>query len=94
MTNFEKSTAAPEALGEFPASLTVAGGPWEEAFRRTFCDGCQSESCDAENCPHNAERNNPLWWLVQAVEGEPVKRRYVWRDERLKLEPGMRWGMR
>ena len=63
MSNFEKITVTPEVLGEFLASLTVANGPWDEAFHRTFCDGCQSENCDAENCPHNAERNNPTWWL-------------------------------
>ena len=63
MTNFEKITASPEALGEFLASLSVAGGPWEEEFHRMFCDGCPAENCDDENCPHNAERNNPTWWL-------------------------------
>ena len=63
MSNFENITVSPEALGEFLASLPVAGGPWEEAFHRMFCDGCPAENCDGENCPHNAERNNPTWWL-------------------------------
>ena len=30
---------------------------------------------------------NPLWWLNQ-VAGEPVERRYVWRNGMLNLEPG------
>ena len=68
MTNFEKITETPEALGAFLASITVADGPWEEAFHRMFCDGCQAENCDAENCPHNAERDNPMWWLMQSAE--------------------------
>lgn len=89
MTNFEKITATPEALGEFLASLSVANGPWDEEFHRAFCDGCQSENCDAENCPHNAERNNPLWWLNRAAEAEPVERCYAWRNGRLNLEPGI-----
>ncbi len=59
MSNFERITAPPEALGEFLASLNVAGGPWEEAFHRMFCDGCPAETWDAENCPYNAERDNP-----------------------------------
>lgn len=63
MTNFEKITASPEALGEFLASLPVATGPWDEEFHRAFCDGCQSENCDGKRCPHQDKRNNPLWWL-------------------------------
>ena len=63
MSNFENITVSPEALGEFLASLPFAGGPWEEVFHRMFCDGCPAENCDGENCPHNAERNNPTWWL-------------------------------
>ena len=29
MTNFEKITASPEALGQFLAELPVATGPWD-----------------------------------------------------------------
>lgn len=61
MTNFEKITASPEALGEFLASLPVSAGPWDDEFHRTFCDGC-TETCDV--CQHKAERNSPLWWLT------------------------------
>ena len=43
MTNFEKIAASPETLGTFLASLPIASGPWDEAFHRTFCDGCQAE---------------------------------------------------
>lgn len=89
MTNFEKFTETPEALGALLASLTVADGPWDAEFHKVFCDGCPAENCDAENCPHNAERNNPLWWLMQTAEGEPVARRPVWRGGRLGLEPGV-----
>ena len=69
MTNFEKSTASPETLGDFLGSLPIAEGPWDERFHREFCDKCPSENCDAENCPHNEERNDPLWWLKLEVEG-------------------------
>ena len=80
MSNFEKITASLEALGEFLASLTIADGPWEEAFHRAFCDECQAENCDAENCPHNAERDNPLWWLNQTAEGQGRVVMWVKRD--------------
>ena len=63
MTNFEKITASPEALGEFLAVLPIATGPWDECFHRTFCDSCTVENCNAENCPHQDKRNNPTWWL-------------------------------
>ena len=89
MTNFEKITASPEALGELLASLTVIDSPWEDAFHKAFCVNCERENCDAENCPHNAERDNPLWWLNQTAEGGPVERRPVWRNGMLNLEPGV-----
>ncbi len=69
MTNFEKVTASPEALGAFLASLDVPTGPWDESFHRDFCDSCDAENCDAENCPHQYERNNPTRWLK--LETEP-----------------------
>ncbi|MEY8388924.1 hypothetical protein AALC17_16875, partial [Oscillospiraceae bacterium 38-13] len=48
-------------------------------------------SCDTENCPHQNERSNPLWWLVQTAKGEQDTRRtsWAWRDGKLELEPGM-----
>lgn len=70
MTNFEKITASPETLGTFLASLPIASGPWDEAFHRMFCDGCQVEDCDGQGCPHKVERGNPLWWLMQEAEGQ------------------------
>lgn len=70
MTNFEKVSRSPEALAEFLGALPVLSGPWDEDFHRVFCDGCASQNCDAENCPHSAERNNPLWWLLRAAEVE------------------------
>lgn len=63
MNNFERITASLEALADFLAALPVLSGPWDDDFNRTFCDSCPSENCDAENCPHQAERNNPAWWL-------------------------------
>ena len=89
MTNFEKITETPEALGELLASLTVIDSPWEDAFHKVFCADCGLENCDVVECPHDAERNNPLWWLTQEAEGEPVGRGYVWRNGRLNIEPGM-----
>lgn len=69
MSNFEKITASPETLGAFLASLSAAAAPWDEDFHRTFCDSCEAENCDAEKCPHQAERDNPAWWLTKG--GEP-----------------------
>ena len=80
MNNFEKITASPEALGTFLASLPIASGPWDEAFHRMFCDGCQVEDCDGKRCPHKAERNNPLWWLMQEAEGQSRIVMWVKRD--------------
>lgn len=74
MTQFEKITASPEALGAFLASLPVLQGPWDDDFQRTFCANCEAENCDAEGCPHQAERNNPTWWLKLAYTGSgPVR---------------------
>ena len=80
MTNFEKITASPEALGELLASLTVIDSPWEDAFHKAFCVNCERENCDAENCPHNAERDNPLWRLNQTAEGQGRVVMWVKRD--------------
>ena len=71
MSNFEKITATPEALGEFLASLPVATGPWDKEFHRMFCDSCERENCDEGRCPHQDKRYNPLWWLMLgSKEGE------------------------
>lgn len=69
MTNFEKVTASPEALGQFLAALPVATGPWDGAFRKEFCDSCERKNCDEKRCPHQDKRNNPTWWLTMG--GEP-----------------------
>ena len=63
MKNFEQIAETPEALGAFLSALPVADGPWDAEFRRVFCAACSAENCDGDNCPHSAERNNPLWWL-------------------------------
>jgi len=70
MSNFEKVAASPETLGAFLSSLHVATGPWDESFHRDFCDSCERENCDVEHCPHQAERNNPTWWLKLGAEKE------------------------
>ena len=80
MTNFEKIAASPEALGEFLASLPVATGPWDKEFHRAFCDSCERENCDEGKCPHNAERDNPLWWLNRTAEGQDRVVMWVKRD--------------
>ena len=58
MTNFEKITETPEALGELLASLTVIDSPWEDAFQKAFCAGCGLENCDVVECPHNLPGRN------------------------------------
>jgi len=68
MTNFEQLTASLEAFAAFLAVIPVANSPWDEAFHRAFCSQCGLENCDL--CPHEAERNNPAWWLAQDAEGD------------------------
>lgn len=71
MTEYERITASPAVLGAFLGTLQCLEGPWDTAFHRAFCDKCKAENCDA--CPHEAERNNPTWWLGLEVQtdGEP-----------------------
>lgn len=80
MKNFEKIAATPEAMGAFLAALPIASGPWDVEFHRTFCNACAAENCDGENCPHNAQRNNPLWWLNRDAPAGP--------EPVVKLGPG------
>lgn len=68
MKNFERIAETPEALGAFLTALPIASGPWDVEFHRTFCNACTAANCDGDNCPHNAQRNNPLWWLIQEAE--------------------------
>ncbi len=67
MSNFEKITASPEALAAFLSALPVTSGPWDDDFHREYCDHCGLEDCD--HCSHEAERNNPAWWLAQEAKG-------------------------
>lgn len=78
MTNFEKITETPEALGEFLASLPVATGPWDAEFHKAFCDSCERVDCAQETCTHRG--NRPLWWLNQAAEGQGRIVMWVKRD--------------
>lgn len=61
MTEYERITASPAVLGAFLGSLPCLEGPWDTAFHQEFCSKCGAENCD--NCPHEAQRNNPTWWL-------------------------------
>ena len=95
MTNFEKFAETPEALGELLASLTVIDSPWEDAFHKAFCAKCERENCDGKRCPHKAERNNPLWWLMQEAR-EEQSRVVMWvkRDDYRKTIRGLRPGVK
>lgn len=91
MSNFEKITASPEALGTFLASLTVANGPWDKEFHEQFCAACLYLGCDT--CPHEEFRNNTLWWLTKAAEGEQetderTAKIVARRNGQVVLEPG------
>lgn len=66
MTEFERVTESPDTLGEFLRSLPILEGPWDKAFQERYCAGCAAEDC--ENCPHEAQRNNPGWWLTLEVQ--------------------------
>lgn len=67
VTNFQRITRSPEALAAFLRSLSVLSAPWDDAFHSRVCDGCEAEDCDS--C-RREERDNPLWWLDLAAEGE------------------------
>ena len=69
-TYFEKITASPAVLAEFLAAIQALETPWDEVFQRTYCATCSAENCDAENCPHQAERNSPAWFLAQEVAND------------------------
>lgn len=64
-TVFQKITASHAALAAFLASIVTPGAPWDEAFHAHFCAKCPAENCD--NCPNEAERNSPAWWLGTEV---------------------------
>lgn len=67
MTNFEKTTAAPEALAELLAGMAVLEGPWDNAFQREYCDKCQAKDCAASVCAapelYQDEQKRIAWWL-------------------------------
>lgn len=66
VTVFERITQSPEVLGKFLACLPVIDGPWDDSFHEQFCAGCAAKNCD--NCPNEAQRNNPGWWLTLEAE--------------------------
>ena len=75
MSNFEKITASPEALGAFLQSLPVADGPWDTEFHKVFCAECNREDCDGEMCKHQNERSNPTCWLMWDTEDARADRK-------------------
>ena len=91
MKNFEQIAETPEALGAFLATLPVADGPWDTEFRRVFCAACSAENCDGGNCPHSAERNNPLWWLIQTAGQQTDSQKNAvpeWKSGTAQRQPG------
>ena len=77
MTNIERIRAmSAEELADLLARIAYRSmeNPWSEQFERLFCGKCGAKNCDAENCPHQAEKNSPAWWLRQAyTENGPVR---------------------
>ena len=64
MTVFQHVTGSPEALAELLASVLTTDGPWDKAWEKVHCDGCQREECGG--CPHEADdRTRIAWWLGQ-----------------------------
>lgn len=63
MTNFDKITASMETMGAFLKTIQTPEGPWDKAFQESCCAVCHLEDCDVCGCPHQDERNNPMWWL-------------------------------
>lgn len=55
-----------DVLGSFLSSIQCPEGPWDDAFHREFCSKCTAENCD--DCQHEAERNNPAWWLGREMD--------------------------
>lgn len=72
MTNYERITQSPEALGAFLSSLPCIDGPWDEEFHKRYCSACVEPECD--RCPNEDYRGNPGWWLnLAAGQAEGVK---------------------
>ena len=67
-TVFEAITKDAATLAGVLGSLPVLEAPWDDAFHKQYCAGCEADNCDAENCPHNAFRSNPEWWLSLKAE--------------------------
>lgn len=63
MTVFEQVIKDRETLAGMLTSLRAVNTPWDAAFQKAYCDKCELEDCDTQGCPHQAQRNNPLWWL-------------------------------
>lgn len=69
MTVFEQITASPDTLAAALAFALPLEGPWDEMFRREFCEDCHAENCDEGKCPYPTIRGNLIkWWLCQTVK--------------------------
>ena len=42
--------------------------PLSSIYYEQFCAACPYFDCD--ECPHEQERNKPLWWLTQEADQE------------------------
>lgn len=74
MRNFDVFAETPEKLGTFLGSLVVVNSPWEKEFNKAFCADCGKKDCTV--CPHEKERENPLWWLKQEADQETATKAY------------------
>lgn len=68
MNVFDRITASPQALADFLQAIPAINAPWDDAFRRIYCDQCAAENCD--NCPNEALRGSALWYLTLPAEAE------------------------
>lgn len=66
-TVFEAVTKDAATLAALLASLPIIEAPWDDEFHKRYCASCNAENCDS--CPHNAFRNNPMWWLALDASG-------------------------
>ena len=67
MNNYERYAGTPDRLSGFLASLPTLDGPWNDAFRKKYCGGCEIENC--ADCPNgNVEETNIKEWLKMRTE--------------------------
>ena len=69
--NFERITKDAATLAAFLRSLPVLDAPWDTAFHKRYCAACTADGCD--DCPNEAFRSNPEWWLSLEAENEAAE---------------------